>query len=130
MNTRTRYILKWCSLISGSSFISYTVYEYSEACRVLRKPLNTNCLFDNRSEWIYIKHNYLREPVRDLLNEFFEEETKIYSFLYNLKKRMTFTKVSIKRPKTEVTLKSYLTYFSHTLLWCVSRVESGVSNHI
>jgi hypothetical protein len=118
MNTRSRYILKWSSIITGSSFISYTFYQYSEASKFLRKPLNTKCLFGNRSEWIYIKHNYLREPVRDLLNELFEEETKIYSFLYNLKKRLTFSKVSMKRPKTEVTLKSFLPdlFFSHIYL--------------
>lgn len=92
-------ILKLCSVLSGGILISYTFYETSEVYKFLRKPLNTNCLFSNRSEWIYIKHNYLRDPVRDFLNEFFEEETKIYSFLYNLRKRMTFTKVSPKKQK-------------------------------
>lgn len=94
MNPKLKYILKWCSILGGSTFISWTIYETVEAYNFLRKPLNTNCLFSNKSEWIYIKHNFLREPVRDFLNEFFEEETKIYSFLYNLKKSMTFTKVS------------------------------------
>lgn len=98
-------ILKLCSVLSGGILISYTVYESNEVYKFLRKPLNTNCLFSNRSEWIYIKHNYLRDPVRDLLNEFFEEETKIYSFLYNLRKRMTFTKVSPKIQKIRCDLE-------------------------
>lgn len=97
-NSRTKTLFKLCSVLGGSSFLSWTIWESYQAYKFLRKPLNTRCMFGNRAEWIYIKHNYLREPVRDFLNEFFEEETKIYSFLYNLKKSMTFTKVSRKWP--------------------------------
>lgn len=46
-----------------------------------------------RCEYIYVPHDYFREPVKDFLNELFQEETMIYSVLYNLKKRFTFTKV-------------------------------------
>jgi len=94
MNTKIKYILKWTGIIGGSTLISWTLYEGCETYKLLRKPLNTNCLGLNSSKFIYLKHNFLREPVRDFLNEFFEEETKIYSFLYNLKAKLTFTKVS------------------------------------
>lgn len=95
MKPRVKNILKWCGAIGSTSLIAWTIYESIETYRVLRKPLSTNCC-NKKVEWVYVKHNYLREPFRDFLNEFFREETKIYSFLYNLKKKLTFTKVSME----------------------------------
>lgn len=89
---RVKNILKWSGIsvaIGSTTGIVWTSYDIN---RRLRKPLK-NCL-GNRAEYIFLKHNYFQEPVRDFLNEFFEEETKIYSFLYNVKKMLTFTKVN------------------------------------
>jgi hypothetical protein len=89
---RFKNILKWSGIsvfIGSSASIAWTCHDIN---RRLRKPLSTNFL-SSRAEFIYIPHNFFNEPVRDFLNEFFEEETKIYSFLYNVKKMLTFTKV-------------------------------------
>lgn len=89
---RLKNLFKWSGIsvaIGTSSLVVWTSYDIN---RRLRKPLSTNFL-SSRAEFIYIPHNFLQEPVRDFLNEFFEEETKIYSFLYNVKKKLTFTKV-------------------------------------
>lgn len=92
---RLKNILKWSGLsvfIGSTASLVWTSHDISAR---LRKPLSTNFL-SSKSEFIFIQHNYFQEPVRDFLNEFFEEETKIYSFLYNVKKKLTFTKVIMK----------------------------------
>lgn len=83
---------KCCGIIGASAALGLIVYESYKCAKILRKPLNTNFM-SRRCEFIYIKHDYFREPVRDFLNELFQEETLIYSVLYNLKKKFTFTKV-------------------------------------
>lgn len=80
-------------VLGASAVLGLAVYDGIKCVQLLRKPLNTNFL-NRRCEYIYIPHNYLREPVKDFLNEFFEEETMIYSALYNMKKKLTFTKVN------------------------------------
>lgn len=79
---------------TGVTVIAFgcVVYDGYRCVQRLRKPLNTNFL-NRRSEYIFINHDYFREPVKDFLNELFQEETLIYSILYNLKKKLTFTKV-------------------------------------
>jgi hypothetical protein len=94
MNTRVKFILKWSTVISSSAILTYTLYEANDCIERLRKPLNTNFLF-KKCEFIYIDHNYLREPVKDLWNEFFEEEAAIYSYFNNLKRKFSFTKVNL-----------------------------------
>lgn len=81
------------AVLGASAVFGLVAYDSYRCVQRLRKPLNTNFL-NRRCEFIYIPHNYLREPVKDFLNEFFEEETMIYSVLYNLKKKLTFTKVN------------------------------------
>lgn len=76
----------------GTVVLGLAVYDGSLCVQRLRKPLSTNFL-NKRCEFIYISHDYFREPVKDLLNKLFQEETLIYSILYNIKKRLTFTKV-------------------------------------
>lgn len=77
----------------GTVVLGFAAYDGYRLVQRLRKPLSTNFL-NKRCEFIYIPHDYFREPVKDLLNELFQEETLIYSVLYNLKKKLTFTKVS------------------------------------
>lgn len=83
--------------VSGASALAlgFVVYDSYRCVQRLRKPLNTKFL-SQRCEYIYIPHDYFREPVKDFLNELFGEETFIYSVLYNLKRKLTFTKVSHK----------------------------------
>ncbi|CRL02310.1 CLUMA_CG015381, isoform A [Clunio marinus] len=88
-----KHIKRWCGGILGAStLIGLAFYDSYRCVQRLRRPLNTNFL-TKRCEYIYIKHNYLREPVKDILNELFQEETMIYSVLYNIKKKLTFTKI-------------------------------------
>lgn len=77
----------------GTVVLGLAVHDGYKCAQRLRKPLSTNFL-NKRCEFIYIPHDYFREPVKDFLNKLFQEETLIYSVLYNLKKRLTFTKVS------------------------------------
>ena len=89
---RLKTLIKWSGLsvaLGTTSMVVWTSYDINQR---LRKPLSTNFL-NSRAEFIFIPHNYFQEPVADFLNELFEEETKIYSFLYNIKKKLTFTKV-------------------------------------
>ena len=81
-------------VIVGSATIltSWAIYESYQINQKMRKPLNTKFL-DRRCQFIYIDRNYLREPVKDFMTEIFHEETLIHSFLYNIKKKLTFTKV-------------------------------------
>ena len=80
----------------SAATLGFVIYDSYRCVQRLRKPLNTNFL-TRRCEYIYIPHDYFREPVKDFLNELFQEETFIYSLLYNLKKKLTFTKVSASK---------------------------------
>lgn len=80
--------------------ISLGAYSTYQTLHILRKPLNTNCLAHKRSEYIYLKHDYFRAPVKDIMNELFQDEPKIIStadkinsFLYAIKKKVTLTKL-------------------------------------
>jgi hypothetical protein len=87
-------VKKCCVLLGVSAAVGFTAYDSYKCVKILRKPLNTGFLNKSgRCEIIYIKHDYFREPVKDFLNEFFEEETLIYSLIYNIKRKLTFTKV-------------------------------------
>lgn len=88
MSKRAKLIFVSATTVLGG----LAFYDSYKCYKRLRKPLNSNCLFPKR-EFIYITHDYFREPIKDFLNKFFEEETLIYSMLYNLKKKLTFTKV-------------------------------------
>lgn len=96
MSKRIKFVLTSASAIT----LSYAIYDSYRCVQRLRKPLSTKFL-SRRCEFIYIPRDFFREPVKDFLNEFFREETRIYSFLYNLKRTLTFTKVTkAEQPET------------------------------
>lgn len=87
-----KHVKRWCGLLGASTVLGLAIYDGYHCVKRLRKPLNTKFM-TRRCEYIYLPHDYFREPVKDFLNKLFQEETMIYSALYNLKKRLTFTKV-------------------------------------
>lgn len=91
MSKRLKFAVKGL----GCAVLGCVIYDVNRCIKRLRKPLSTNFM-NRRCEFIYIKHDYFREPVKDFLNKLFQEETRIYSVLYNLKKKLTFTKVNTK----------------------------------
>jgi hypothetical protein len=116
---RVKSWIKWSGvsvLIASTSTMVWTSYDLN---RRLRKELTND--FKNRAEFIYIPRDFTREPVRDILNEFFEEETKIYSFLYNIKRSLTFTKVRYFFFKDEIFfLTQFLFCALKFYLFCLS----------
>lgn len=86
------YVRRLCGILGASTVLGLAIYDSYRCLGRLRKPLNTKFM-TRRCEYIYVPHDFFREPVKDFLNELFQEETMIYSVLYNLKKRLTFTKV-------------------------------------
>lgn len=89
MSKRVKLVALGAAAVVGIA----AVYDCIKLEEKLRKPLSINFM-SRKCEYIYLKHNYLREPVKDFLNEFFPEETMIHSVLYNIKRKLTFTKVS------------------------------------
>lgn len=83
---------RWYGILGASAVIGISVFESYKCIKRLRRPLNIKFM-NRRCEYIYIPHDYFREPVKDFLNELFQEETMIYSILYNLKRKLTFTNV-------------------------------------
>lgn len=93
MPKTVKRLYKTFGLTAAIALSSWTCYESYMAVKTLRRPLNLNVLSHRKCEFIYIQHDYFRQPVQDFLNELFKEETKIYAFLYNLRRKLTFTKV-------------------------------------
>lgn len=82
--------------------LTWSVYETFRVIEILRKPLSTNCLDVKRSEFIYLKHDFFRAPVKDIkdiMNEIFLDEPpkisgktdQIKSMLYDIKRKFTLT---------------------------------------
>lgn len=86
-------------LIIGSSALltTWAIYDGYQCIQKLRKPLNSGVL-SRKSEFIYISRDYFREPVRDLFTtsgSTFDDESLIATFIYNVKKKLSFTKVGL-----------------------------------
>lgn len=87
--------LKYAIIGSSALLATWAIYDGYQAVQKLRKPLNSSFL-SRKSEFIYISRDYFREPVKDLLTSSrstFDEESLIATFLYNVKNRLSFTKV-------------------------------------
>lgn len=102
MSKRVKLVALGATAVLGIA----AVYDGIKLVEKLRQPLNTR-LLEKHCEYIYIKHNYFREPVKDFLNEFFQEETLIYSIIYNLKRKLIFTKVSQQFQPVSMSLKYF-----------------------
>lgn len=91
MSRRVKYIV-----IGGSTLLAtWAIYDGYQTVQKLRKPLNSSFL-SRKSEFIYISRDYFREPVKDLLTTSSSSysESLIDTFLYNVKNKLSFTKVS------------------------------------
>lgn len=73
--------------------VGVVAFESLQTIKVLRKPLDTKVL-ERRQKFIYIDRNYFREPVKDFMTEMFQEETLLHTLLYNVKRKLSFTKVN------------------------------------
>lgn len=87
--------LKRAIQITGIASVALLTYEIYSSIESIKGLVNTRVLEKRPSCcYIYIKHDYFREPVKDFLTELgFREETLLYSFLHNIKRKLTFTKV-------------------------------------
>lgn len=87
-------VKKYLGIVGTSAIFGLVLNESINCVQRIRKPLNLRVL-DKRSDcYIYIKRDYFREPVKDIFLEIFQEETLLYNLLYNIKKKLTFTKVN------------------------------------
>lgn len=86
--------LKRALQVTGIASVALLTYEVISSIEAIKGLVNVRVLDRRPSCYIYIKHDPFREPVKDFLAEIgFREETLIYSFLHNIKRKLTFTKV-------------------------------------
>lgn len=82
-----------------------------------------------RSEFIYIKHDFFRDPVKDVFNEFFQDdEPKINGFLYNMRKKLKLTKLEYALKTLRLAKNTKDPYLRLKALRLLSKIEDLEGN--